>query len=179
MHGLREVNPALVRNQLFALSSRIKRRVRGRQPQALLAHLHDVLFAEEGFQGNDQDFYDSNNSYLPAVLETRRGIPIALCLIYKLVAEGTGLEVEGVNAPGHFLARVKTPEGWMIVDPFCAGEVLTESETFDRIEKVTGRPLPRLTQYLSPATHSQWIARMLLNLQHIFASVDAGETWRP
>ena len=51
---------------------------------------------------------DPANSYLPAVLRTKRGLPITLVLIYKCVAEGVGLVVRGINSPGHFLAAVKT-----------------------------------------------------------------------
>ena len=51
--------------------------------------------------GGDGAVYSSPlNSYLPAVLETRRGIPITLALIYKAVAERVGLEVDGINLPG-------------------------------------------------------------------------------
>ena len=146
--------------------------MRSRQPLALLAHLHDVLFEEAGFRGNREDYYNPLNSYIPAVLDTRRGIPITLCLIYRVVAEGVGFEVEGVNTPGHFLVRLRTPEGWMLVDPFCSGGVLTEEEAFDRVDRVTGRPTPRTAQYLAAATHPQWLSRMLLNLQHVFASSD-------
>jgi regulator of sirC expression with transglutaminase-like and TPR domain len=172
MHALRDVDAADVWHQLRTLAHCVRRRVRGRQPQASLAHLHDVLFEEEGFRGNGQDYYNPRNSYISAVLDTRRGIPITLSLVYKVVAEEIGLEVEGVNAPGHFLVRVKLPEGPMLVDPFFGGGVLTPSEAFDRIERITGRHTPRTAEYLAAAQHSQWISRMLVNLQHIFASND-------
>jgi regulator of sirC expression with transglutaminase-like and TPR domain len=172
MHALDDVQPKSIQGELAGLSQRVRRRVRSRHPQAVLAHLHDVLFEEEGFAGNGQDYYNTDNSYLSRVLETRRGIPITLTLVYKAVAEGAGLHVEGVNAPGHFLARVKTSEGSMIVDPFFAGGVLTDEEAFERAERITGRPMPRTAEYLAAAHHSQWISRILVNLQHIFASTD-------
>jgi regulator of sirC expression with transglutaminase-like and TPR domain len=172
MHALDDVRPDAVLDRLRRLSQRVRRRVRGRQAQALLAHLHDVLFEEEGFGGNSRDYFNPLNCYLPAILVTHRGIPITLTLIYKAVAEGVGLEIEGVNAPGHFLARVKTDEGRMIIDPFFEGSLLTPKEAFDRVEQVTGRPTPRQPQYLDAATHSQWISRLLLNLQHMFASTE-------
>jgi regulator of sirC expression with transglutaminase-like and TPR domain len=93
-----------------------------------------------------------------------------LCLIYKVVAERVGLRVEGVNSPGHFLARVFSDDDTMIVDPFYMGNVLTEPESFDRVEEFTGRTVPRSNEYLAAATHSQWLSRMLVNLQHIFAT---------
>jgi regulator of sirC expression with transglutaminase-like and TPR domain len=172
MHALDDVDPEAVKTRLSELAQTVRRRVRGRQPQAWLAHLHAVLFDEEEFRGNRQDYYNPLNSYLSSVLETRQGIPITLCLLYKVVAEEVGLEVEGVNAPGHFLARVKTGESPLIVDPFFGGGVLTEDESFDRVERITGRSTPRTPQYLAAALHPQWLSRMLVNLQHIFASTD-------
>jgi regulator of sirC expression with transglutaminase-like and TPR domain len=172
MHALDDVQPEFVKSRLRRLSQRVRRRVRGRQTQARLAHLHEVLFEEEGFVGNSRDYFNPLNCYLPAILVTRRGIPITLTLVYKAVAEGVGLEVEGVNAPGHYLARVKTEEGPMIMDPFFEGSLLTPEEAFQRVEQVTGRPTPRDPQYLDAATHTQWVSRLLLNLQHMFASTD-------
>lgn len=172
MHDRADSATQQVERQLVEMAERISKRVRSRQPQAVLAHLHQVLFEEEGFRGNTEDYYNPLNSYLPAVLELRIGIPITLSLVYKSVAEHLGLRVEGVNAPGHFVLRVMTNEGWMIIDPFFGGGVLTEEEAFERMERVTGRPVPRAGRYLSPASHSQWLSRMLTNLQHIFATRD-------
>lgn len=171
-HAREDAEPALVERRLAELGERVQSRVRSRRTEAILAHLHDCLFEEEGFHGNVDDYYNPLNSYLPAVLELRTGIPISLALVYKSVAEAVGLRVEGVNSPGHFVLRVMTDEGWMIVDPFYGGGVLTEEETFQRMEQVTGKPVPRAGRYLSPASHSQWLSRMLINLQHVFATRD-------
>jgi regulator of sirC expression with transglutaminase-like and TPR domain len=170
MHALDDVEPAAIDEQLQDLAHRVSSRVRSGSSEAMLAHLHDVLFDEEGFQGNSEDYYNPLNSYLSAVLELKRGIPISLSLIYKVVGERIGLDIEGVNAPGHFVCRVMTDDGWMIVDPYVGGGVLTAEEAFERMEHVTGRPVPRTPEYLAPATHSQWLSRMLVNLQHIFAT---------
>jgi len=171
-HALRGIDPRAVESRLSELAERVRVRVRGPQIQAKLAHLHQVLFEEEDFRGNADDYYNTANSYLPAVLATRRGIPITLSLIYKVTAEKIGLEVEGVNAPGHFLVRIKDGSASMIVDPFFFGSLLRDEEAFDRIEQVTGRAVPRSAQYLAAATHSQWLSRILVNLQHIYANQD-------
>ncbi len=170
MHGLNHVDPAGVEHQLQDMADQILSRVSGSQPQALLAHLHHYLFDEFHLRGNTKEYYCADNSYLPRVLQTRTGIPIALCLVYKIVAERIGFHVEGVNAPGHFLARVFTEKDTLIVDPFFAGGVLTEAEAFARVEEFTGRAVPRVEEYLAAATHAQWLSRMLVNLQHVFAT---------
>ena len=62
---------------LQSYADTIRARVRGTQQQALLAHLHEYLFDELGFAGNTDDYYNPENSYLPCVLKTKRGLPIA------------------------------------------------------------------------------------------------------
>src|SRR5687767_11709781 len=78
MHQLKSVDPGKVDNSLQNYVDAIRSRVRGSQPQALLAHMHEYLFEELKFSGNTLDYYNTANSYLPAVLETKLGLPITL-----------------------------------------------------------------------------------------------------
>jgi regulator of sirC expression with transglutaminase-like and TPR domain len=88
-----------------------------------------------------------------------------------------GLLVHGINAPGHFLAAVDcSPEEkpsstkrWMYVDPFYGGGLLNREEVYRRIAEATGRDDPPAPEWLAPATHAQWLNRMLNNLQAVFA----------
>lgn len=154
---------------LAELAETVRRRVRSADIEAKLAHLHDVLFDVVGFVGNIEDYYNPANSYLPAVLRTKRGLPITLTLIYKCVAEGVGLTVRGVNSPGHFLAAVRSGGGWMYVDPFYGGELLDGDDVCRRIAQTTGMVAADPSQWLAAATHRQWLSRMLNNLQAVFA----------
>ena len=67
--------------------------------------LNAYLFDEEGFTGNRDRYDDPSNSFLNEVLERRTGIPITLALVYMEVARRAGIQIEGVNFPGHFLMR--------------------------------------------------------------------------
>jgi regulator of sirC expression with transglutaminase-like and TPR domain len=159
------------------LAETVRRRLRSENPQAKLAHLHDVLFEVVGFIGNVDDYYNPANSYLPDVLSTRRGLPITLVLVYKCVAEKLGLTVLGINSPGHFLAAVECPESgrnaaaaeWMFVDPFYGGGLLNRDEVCRRVAQTTGVVAVESSQWFIPATHRQWLSRMLNNLQAVFA----------
>jgi regulator of sirC expression with transglutaminase-like and TPR domain len=150
----------------------VRRRVRSDSEDALLAHLHDVMFDVLGFRGNTEDYYNASNSYLPEVLRTRRGLPITLVLVYRRVAAGLGLVVHGVNAPGHFLAEVELQSSGesMYVDPFFGGALLAEKEIFERILQATGQAIDPAPEHLARATPRQWLARMLHNLQAVFAA---------
>ena len=73
--------------------------------------LNDYLFDELHFVGNEVHYEDPRNSFLNEVLDRRTGIPITLALVYMEVARRAGLQVEGINFPGHFLLRCPRSRG--------------------------------------------------------------------
>ncbi|MEO0515198.1 MAG: transglutaminase-like domain-containing protein [Planctomycetota bacterium] len=175
MHQLDDADPDAVEGEIVTLATSIRDRVNTDQPQALLAHAHAVLFDEARFTGNTDDYYHPDNSYLPRVLESRQGLPITLVLLYKAVLETLGLRVLGINAPGHFLAGVDespddaTPHSpKLLIDPFHGGTMLTREEAFARIEEIAGGIVARDDTLLRPATHTQWLIRLIQNLVTAF-----------
>lgn len=175
IHRLGNVDLERLFDTLRGYAEVIRSRVRTKRAEAVLAHLHQVLFEDAGFAGDRRSYYDPRNSYLPEVLKRRVGIPISLTLVYKAVAERVGLRVEGVNAPGHFLARVYDQSGPILVDPFFRGQMLTPEEALERLAQISGRTIPPDTRLLRSATHVQWLARMIANLQSIFSSTNQHE----
>lgn len=170
MHQMEDVDVADIDAQLQHFTDTVRSRVRGPQTQALLAHLHDYLFDELGFEGNSEDYYNTSNSYLPAVLETRKGLPITLSLIYKIVAERLGLRSFGIGLPGHFLAGLEIQDRITLIDPFSRGRILTVNETRQRMMEVTGPNAEWSTELLRPVSHRHWLTRMLQNLLHVFGA---------
>lgn len=168
MHELDDADPEGIDHELQELSDTVQSRLVGDNPHAVLAHAHQVLFEEVGFSGCGVDYHDPASSYLPTVLATRTGLPIALCLIYKIVLERLGLRVEGINAPGHFMCNVTLQGRPMIADPFDGGRALSVAEAARRSADAVGsaETLDALT--LPVATHRDWIRRWLRNLHGAF-----------
>ena len=104
---------------------------------------NEYLFAERGFNGNQERYDDPRNSCLNEVLDRRTGIPITLSLVYMEVGRRAGLRVDGVNFPGHFLVRCPEVGGrgraGLIVDPFHGGALLSEHDCRVLLEKHVGR----------------------------------------
>ena len=169
MHFDPQVSPQLVSLELDAIANQVISRVTSGSKRAMTAHLHQVLFSELGFRGDTVNFSDPNNSFLPSVLECKRGIPITLSLIYKLVAERCGLNVVGINAPGHFLVRLDLKNEQMIIDCFSGGVLLSADEVSARIMNMTASQELADSAATEVATHRQWVARILANLIHIFS----------
>ena len=167
MHFDPQVSPQLVSLELDAIANQVISRVTSGSKRAMTAHLHQVLFSELGFRGDTVNFSDPNNSFLPSVLECKRGIPITLSLIYKLVAERCGLNVVGINAPGHFLVRLDLKNERMIIDCFSGGVLLSADEVSARIMNMTACHELADSAATDVATHRQWVARILANLIHI------------
>jgi regulator of sirC expression with transglutaminase-like and TPR domain len=172
MHALDDVRPQQTLNAIHGLSQRVKAAAASPRPCDLHAALHRVLFEEDGYAGDSDKYYHALNSYLPAVINSRRGLPITLGLLYKAVGEGAGLTIAGVNAPGHFLVRVRLERGWQIVDPFYRGEFLSREQVFDRLDRIAQRLLPRSDELLAAPTHLQWLYRVIGNLRQLFTSED-------
>ncbi|WP_428937590.1 SirB1 family protein [Fontivita pretiosa] len=169
MHQMPNVDPAKVDATLQGYADAIRRRVRGSQPQALLAHLHAYLFDELGFVGNTENYYNTANSYLPAVLKSKRGLPITLSLIYKIVGERLGLRVHGLGLPGHFMALVElSPRESMIVDCFAGGRIVTPEQAQAAVQERFGPELEWSDEFFAPVCNLHWLTRMLQNLLHIF-----------
>ena len=178
MQEMPDADPAAVLTELDRLAEQVTDRLHTDSPQARLAHAHAVLFDELGFAGDTEHYDDPRNSYLPRVLDRKRGLPITLALIYKAVLERVGMTVHGVNAPGHFMAAVVSGDpgqkhAEMIVDVFAGGRALTDSQAIERIGEVLGRPAPHDRSLLAHATHAQWLLRIIQNLIAAFTRRDA------
>ena len=139
-------------------------------PRAIVRTLNEYLFGELQFAGSQMDKYeDPRNSCLNQVLDRRTGIPITLAVVYMEVARRAGVQLHGINFPGHFLVRY--PEGrgtGLIIDPFHAGAVLTEQQCRMLLQKHVGTEVAFTPTLLAPATQLQIVVRMLLNLKKLY-----------
>ena len=133
--------------------------------------LNDYLFDELQFVGNRDNYEDPRNSCLNEVLDRRTGIPITLSVVYMEVARRAGLQVDGVNFPGHFLVRCPEHKGHLIIDPFHAGALLSEHKCRLLLQKHVGNEVAFSKSLLAPATREQIVVRMLLNLKRIYVNM--------
>lgn len=107
----------------LAFSYRVK------HPTKDAASLAKFLFKERALLGNEDDYYNPQNSNLKYVIKHRRGIPISLACVYMLVGYRLGIKIEGCNFPGHFLARIFLNDGKKaFVDCFSSGQIIEEHD---------------------------------------------------
>lgn len=167
-----ELDVQQVLGEVDQLQARFKRRMPADAPALQrLRMLNQFFFADLGFGGNINNYYEPDNSYLNAVLRTRRGIPISLAVLWLELAQGLGLHARGIGFPGHFMAKVLLPTGQVVIDP-ATGQSLSREELSERLEPyrhehgLADDEVP-LGLYLQAAMPRDIIARMLHNLKEV------------
>jgi regulator of sirC expression with transglutaminase-like and TPR domain len=158
------------------LVARLKRRLPADAPAIhRLRLLNQFFYSDLHFSSNVNNYYDPDNSYLHAVLRTRKGIPISLAVLWLEVAQAIGLNARGVSFPGHFMLKVNLPKGQVVIDPL-NGHSLSREDLSERLEPYKRRSglvddfdVP-LGLYLQPSSPRDTITRMLRNLKEIHKS---------
>ena len=152
---------------LAELAERVRPLVEAaKTPSEAVTKLNHCLFELERFRGNQERYDDPRNNFLDEVLESRRGLPITLSVLYVEIARRLGHEAYGIGFPGHFLAKVvgieDIPDREMIVDPFF-GRVLSLDDCAQRVRAAAGEDVNLDRAWLRPVTSREIYVRMLNN----------------
>jgi regulator of sirC expression with transglutaminase-like and TPR domain len=144
-----------------------------REPEGVLGTLNKYLFEELGFMGNEEQYYDPNNSYLNRVLDRRIGNPISLCLVYLLLSSRLRLPVTGIGLPGHFVCRFQSSSAEIYIDAFNRGKLLSKADCVQYLLK--GNYSVR-EDYLTPVSPRRLLLRICGNLHQIYLHLEQAET---
>ena len=141
------------------------------EPPNFILALNQVLFEEEGFQGNVDEYYDPRNSFLNDVLDRKLGIPITLALVYMEVGGRVGFPLFGVGLPGHFLLKHYEVDGReILIDAFNGGDILDTNDCQERLDAIYSGQLTFQPEFLQTVSRRQMLTRMLNNLRGIYIS---------
>jgi regulator of sirC expression with transglutaminase-like and TPR domain len=160
-------------------AGQLKRRIAADSPAVhRLRALNNFFYRELSFGAAVNDFYSANNSYLHHVIQSRRGIPISLAVLWLELAQAVGLNARGVGFPGHFLVKITLSKGQVVIDPL-SGTSLSREDLLERLEPFRKRSglvgdfeMP-LGLYLQAASGRDMLLRMCRNLKEIHAANDA------
>ena len=123
--------------------------------------LNGALFSKLKFRANTKNFHSPNNSFLKSVLESKKGNPISLSVVYMLVAEKLGLPIYGVNLPNLFIITYKTKDLQFYVNAFNRGLIFSKKDIDNYLSNLNLTPKPI---YYEPCSNEDIIKRILRNL---------------
>ncbi|MDZ4715217.1 MAG: transglutaminase-like domain-containing protein [Cytophagales bacterium] len=131
-------------------------------PMDQIKVVNGILFNKLKFGANTKNFHSPGNSMINIVLETRKGNPITLCVIYMLVAQKLKLPVSGVNLPNLFILIYKDDQNnQFYINAFNRGLIFTKQDIENYIHELHLVPQP---SFFEPCDHLEIIRRVLRNL---------------
>ena len=144
-----------------------------------------IFFKAHKFHGDSKNYHSPVNSYINTVLESKKGNPLSICLLYSIIAQSLELPIYGVNLPNHLvLAYIDTRgSGAMIneenefgvlcyINAFSNGVIFNTNEIKQFLDELK---LPHHREYFEPCSNSAIIKRMLNNLISSFQRVGNSE----
>jgi regulator of sirC expression with transglutaminase-like and TPR domain len=134
---------------------------RGAVPEALA----EVIARSFAYRGDTETYDDLRNADLVQVIERRRGLPVALAILYLQVARDQGWDAEGLNFPGHFLIRVAIDGARHVIDPFNDGLVRDAADLRELTRKVLGPNAQPNPSYYDPVADRQVLLRLQNNIR--------------
>ena len=143
-----------------------------REPKDVLTRINTYLFEELGFSGNEENYYDPENSYLNRVIDRRTGNPINLSLLYMLLARRLRLPVTGIGLPGHFICRHQTSAAEIFIDAFHGGKFLSKA---DCVQYLVHANYSLRDDCLAPVSSRRMLLRICGNLHQTYLQLQRTE----
>lgn len=104
--------------------------------------INKIIFDLHDFNGNTKNINSPQNSYINNVIETKRGNPITLGIIYLSVCQRLNVPVYGVNVPAHFILAYaeKKDDVLFYLNLFNKGSVFFKKDIDKFLEQLKTEP---------------------------------------
>ncbi len=159
------VDPTPYHAHLGALAHAVANAAIGaRDLEGRVAAINRVLFDEQRYTGDEATYDDLDNADLMRVIDRRRGLPVALGILYIHAARAQGWAVSGLAFPGHFLLRLEDGPARAIVDPFHGGRNCTPADLRDLLKLTAGTDAELTPNHYAPVTDRQVLLRLENNV---------------
>jgi regulator of sirC expression with transglutaminase-like and TPR domain len=168
-----DINVGAYRALLDHFAAEIRERIDfSETDKEILTTINNYIFDELGFSGDQESYYDPQNSYLNRVVDRRKGNPINLSLLYLLLARRLQLPVAGIGLPGHFICRYQSTSEEIFIDPFHHGKFLTKA---DCIQYLVSGSHGLQDEFLAPVSTRRMLMRICSNLHQIYSQMELSE----
>lgn len=133
--------------------------------QDRIAVLRAVLVEHHGYQGDSETYEDLDNANLMRVIDRRKGLPVALGILFIHAARSQGWEMVGLNFPGHFLIRMDHDGDRAILDPFNQIETKSPQDLRELLKQTAGLTAELTPDHYAPVSNRDVLLRLQNNLK--------------
>ena len=127
--------------------------------------LNDVIYGRYGYRGDSLNYDDLQNANLMRVIDRRRGLPVALGILYIHAARAQGWAVAGLNFPAHFMVRIEHQGRRAIIDPFNEGTIREVAELREMLKTSHGEGVELNPAHYAPVGNREILLRLQNNLK--------------
>jgi regulator of sirC expression with transglutaminase-like and TPR domain len=127
--------------------------------------LNEIILLKYGYSGDTLTYDDLQNANLMRVVDRRKGLPVALGILYMHAGRAQGWETVGLAFPGHFLVRLSNGPERLILDPFHGGRICTAAELRELLKATASTESELLTEHYTPVSDRDVLLRLQNNLK--------------
>ena len=134
--------------------------------------LQDVLVGRHRYEGDTLTYDDIQNANMMQVIDRKKGLPVALGILFIQTARAQGWAISGLNFPGHFLVRLEYAGERIILDPFNQGQSRSVMELRDLLKVAAGADAELTPEYYATVGNRDILLRLQNNLKLRFMKAD-------
>jgi regulator of sirC expression with transglutaminase-like and TPR domain len=127
--------------------------------------LNEIILLKYGYSGDELTYDDLQNANLMRVIDRRKGLPVALGILYIHAARAQGWDMVGLAFPGHFLVRLSDGAERLILDPFHGGRSYGAAELRSLLKAISGTEQELLPEHYAPASDREVLLRLQNNIK--------------
>jgi regulator of sirC expression with transglutaminase-like and TPR domain len=127
--------------------------------------LNEIILLKHGYSGDELTYDDLQNANLMRVVDRRKGLPVALGILYLSAARAQGWDAAGLGFPGHFLIRLSEGGSRVILDPFHGGRLLDAVALRELLKAIAGQGVELAPEHYAPVADREVLLRLQNNLK--------------
>jgi len=127
--------------------------------------LNEIILLKYGYSGDELSYDDLQNANLMRVIDRRKGLPVALGILYMHSARAQGWDIAGLAFPSHFLVRLADAAGRVIVDPFHGGQICGAAELRELLKAAAGQDSELSPEHYMEVSDRDVLLRLQNNLK--------------
>ncbi|WP_020699147.1 SirB1 family protein [Reyranella massiliensis] len=163
LHAAESLDLVPFRQHVASMADAVADLVRRRGPAPEM--LAEVIARAYAYRGDSETYDDLQNADLVRVIERRKGLPVALSILYLHVARAQAWQAEGLAFPGHFLIRIGIDGARHVIDPFHEGSVRDAAELRSLLQQVLGPDAELQPSHFDPVSDRDVLLRLENNVR--------------